>query len=185
MGAPVNPSFRQESFRFRNDDGNQTTATWIAAANTNVTSKPYVIVRLRVLVQQTVSNANTSLARTFKLRYSLNGAAYTDVGAQGVETEPVRMADSPNVADDQATTQQLGTGSFVAGDIEENNSAAITFTSGALSETEIEFVIQLYGGRINNSDTLDFRVYETDNTLLAAYTVTPRLTRRRRLRVLG
>jgi len=26
----------QEEFRFRNDDGSQTTATWLAAAHTNI-----------------------------------------------------------------------------------------------------------------------------------------------------
>jgi len=185
MGAPINPSFTQASFRFRNDDGSQTTATWKAAVNVNSDEKAYRIFRCRFLIQQTVSNANTALTRNYKLRYSLNGGTYTDVGAQGSATI-IRYANSPNIVDDEATTQQIGTGSFIAGDVDENgDTGTLTFTSGSLSETEIEFVLELYGGAINQTDNLDLRVFETNNTLLAAYTNTARIKRRRRLRVLG
>lgn len=185
MGAPVNPSFTQQSFRFRNDDGSQTTATWSQTANVNDQRKPFVIFRCRFLIQQTVSTANTALARAFKLRYSLNSGTYTDVGAQGSSTV-IRYADSPNITDDEVTTQQLGTGSFVAGDVDENgDTGTITFTSAALSETEIEFVLELDGANINVNDTLDLRVYETNNTVLAAYTQTASISRTRRAFVLG
>jgi len=185
MGAPVNPSFTQQSFRFRNDDGSQTTATWSQAANTNDQRRPFVIFRCRFLIQQTVSSANTGLGRAFKLRYSLNSGTYTDVGAQDSATI-IRYANSPNITDDEATTQQLGTGSFVAGDVDENgDTGTITFTSGALSETEIEFVLELNGADIKVGDTLDLRVYETNNTVLASYTQTGRIIRTRRSNVLG
>lgn len=185
MGAPVNPSFTQTSFRFRNDDGTQTTATWAATANTNVKFKPTVILRCRFLIQQTVSTANTNLTQTFYLRYSENGGAYTDVGAQGGTTTAVTYANSANVTDGTATTQQLGAGSFVAGGIDENGAQAVTFTSGALSETEIEYVLQIYAPLTGPADTLDLRVYYGTATALNVYTNTPRLQRPRRNFVLG
>jgi hypothetical protein len=187
MGAPVQPSFTQTSFRYRNDDGSQTTATWIAATNVEASPfKPYQRFRLRFLISQTVSNANTNLARTFKLRYSLNNAAYVDVSEQNTFTAPLRMADSPNLTDGEATTQQIGSGTFVAGAVEETNATpTITFTSGSLSSTEIEFVVEIYGGQINSGDTLDLRVFETNNTALANYTNTPSPKRRGRKLVLG
>lgn len=185
MGAPTNPAFTQTSYRFRNDDGSQTTATWKAAVNTNSNEKAYRSFRCRFLIQQTVSAANQNLSRIFKLRYSLNGGTYTDVGAQNSETA-VRYASSVNVSDATATTQQVGTGSFIAGTIDNNgDTGTITFTNSALSETEIEFVLELYGGLINEVDTLDLRVYETDNTVLTSYTNTARIKRQRRLRVMG
>jgi hypothetical protein len=115
MGAPVNPSFNQTSYRFRNDDGSQTSATWKAAVNTNVTEKPFVTFRCRFLIQQTVSNANTNLTRAYKLRYSLNGGAYDDVIAINGTTGQIRYSTSSNVSDGDATTQQIGSGSFIAG----------------------------------------------------------------------
>ena len=185
MGAPVNPSFTQTSFRFRNDDGSQTTATWKAAVNVNSDEKAYRIFRCRFLIQQTVSNANTALTRNYKLRYSLNNGTYTDVGAQGSATI-IRYADSSNITDNEATTQQIGTGTFITGSVDEDgDTGTITYTTGSLSETELEFVLELYGGAINQTDNLDLRVFETNNTVLASYTQTARIKRRRRLRVFG
>jgi hypothetical protein len=139
------------------------------------------------LIQQTVANANRNLTRNYKLRYSLNGGGYTDLGAQSSATDPIRYADSPNITDNEATTQQIGTGSFVTGAMLMKMEILVQsrLPHGALSETELEFVIEIYGGRLLPSDTLDLRVFETNNTVLAAYTVTPRTRRPRRLRVLG
>lgn len=186
MGPSVSAAFTQSAFRFRNDDGSQTSATWIAALNDNVERKPFFIFRLRLLIQQTVSTANANLAKAFKIRQSLNGESYVDVGAQGSTSTAVRMADSPNVVDNDATTQQIGSGSFITGSVEENNSTStITFTTGALSETELEFVMEINGAQFSFGDFIDFRVHETNNTILNNYTVTPRLTRTRRFFVLG
>jgi len=187
MGAPVNPSFRQQSFRFRNDDGSQTTATWSQSTNVNDSRFGNIIFRCRFLIQQTVSNANQNLARAYKLRYSLNSGTYTDVGAQN-GASPIRYANSPNITDNEATTQQIGAGSFVAGDVDENgDTGTITFTSGALSETEVEFVLELNPTALTKLDTLDLRVFETNNTVLDAYTNTARVTfiKKRRLFILG
>lgn len=184
MGQPVQPSFNQTSFRFRNDDGNQITATWKELLNTNTREKPYIIVRCRFVIQQTVSNANTNLQRNYKLRYSLNSAAYVDVGAQGSQTI-IRYSNSSNITDNESTTQQIGAGSFITGSVDENgDTGTLTFTSGALSETEIEFVFELYGGLVSITDNLDLRVYQTNNTLLANYTNTPRINIKRRIAIL-
>lgn len=187
MGAPVNPSFSQDMFRFRNDDNNQILATWIANENTNINIKSYITFRCRFAINQTVSSANTNLARNFKLRYSLNGGTYTDVGAQGSQSV-IRYADSKSITDNEATTNLIlvSASTFVAGSVDENgDTGTITFTSGALSFTEVEFVLNIYGGLLNPSDTLDLRVYETNNTALAAYTQTARVRKTRRLRVMG
>lgn len=187
MGAPTNPTFTQASFRFRNDNGSQTTATWSEALNTNSIKKPYTIFRLRFLIQQTTSAANQNLTRAYKLKYSLNGGAYTDVGAQSSATL-IRYANSSNITDNETTTQQLGTGSFVAGNVDENgSSASVTYTNAALSESEMEFVLEIYGGLFNPFDYVDLRVYETspvNDTALDVYTSTPRLTRKRRFMIL-
>jgi len=183
MGAPVQPSYTQAVFRGRNDDGSQTSATWIASADTNFTQIVNTTFRLRFRVQQTVTSANTNLSKNFKLRFS-DGGAYTDIGAQDTTATKVRYVDSSNITDNEATTNQLGsgTGSFIAGDVDENNdTGTITFTSGAASYTEVEFVIEIYGPLVTNADTLSFRVYETNDTVLNTYTVTPTITVRKNI----
>ena len=54
MGMPVEGSYSQDGFRFRNDDGSETSATWLAAAGTNVVLGETTF-RLRIRVQQTVT----------------------------------------------------------------------------------------------------------------------------------
>ncbi len=178
MGAPVQPSYTQAVFRGRNDNGTESSATWIASTDTNFTLQVSTTFRLRFRVQQTVTNANTNLAKNFKLRFS-DGGSYTDIGAQGTTASKVRYVNSSNITDNETTTNQLGTGtgSFIAGSVDENNdTGTITFTSGAASYTEIEFVIEVYGPLVDNNDAISFRVYETNDTVLDTYTVTPNVT---------
>lgn len=183
MGAPVNPSFTQAAFRFKNDDGSGLTATWKAAINTNIDERPYKIIRCKFLIQQTVSNANQNLTRSFKLKYSLNGGAYTDVGAQGSSTI-IRCANSSNVTDDSQSLTELTVNTAI-GLVDENNLVTVAFPSGTTADLEVEFVLELYGGLINLTDSLDLRVYESNDTLLSVYTNTANIKRKRRLRVLG
>jgi len=178
MGAPVQPSYTQAVFRGRNDNGTESSATWIESTDTNFTLQVSTTFRLRFRVQQTVTNANTNLTKNFKLRFS-DGGSYTNIGAQGTTASKVRYVNSSNITDNETTTDQLGTGtgSFIAGSVDENNdTGTITFTSGAASYTEIEFVIEVYGPLVDNNDVISFRVYETNNTVLDTYTVTPNVT---------
>lgn len=165
--------YSQTAFRFRFDDGSETTATWSAALNTDDTKKPYVIFRLRFAIQQTRTNANTELSQNLKLKYSLNGAAYIDVGAQGSTTSIVRYANSSNITDNEATTQQLTANpSFFAGAVDENGDTG-TLNFSAPSETEVEFVLNIYGQHFTPKTRLEFRVYKTTDVALNVYNVTP------------
>lgn len=174
MTATVNASYTQVSFRARFDDGSQTSATWQAAVNTNWTQNATTVFRVRFLVRQTVSSATALLAKAFKIKYSLNGGAYTDVAAQGATTAPIRYANSANITDNEATTQQIGSGTFLAGVVDENgNTGTLTFSGTQNQETEIEFVVEFYTPQFTNGDTITLRVYETGDTALATYTTTP------------
>ena len=177
MGMPVEGSYTQTRFRFRNDDGSETAASWKAAETTNVDIVVNTVFRLRVQVAQTISNANQNLSKNFKVRFSLNSGAYVDVAAIGATTTAVRYASSANVADGATTTSQLtaASGTFLAGRIDNNNDTG-TLTFDIQQYTDLEFVLELYGAQLTAEDTLDFRVYETGNTALNSYTNTPRAT---------
>ena len=115
--------------------------------------------------------AGGSTNLTGELEYRLNGGAWTYVSA----TTPVQMADSANVTDGAATTQQIGSGTFVAGAIEEDNGGSTSSMSGN-SSTEFEFVLQIDGAQVTpGSDAIELRV--TDNgSALTTYTNIPTVT---------
>ena len=83
--ATVNgiPEFDQDSFRGRNDDGNETTATWIASTNSDWSQVMDTNFRMRFVVQETGDGAQAD--QTFQLEYNLNGGGWNDVtGASSV-----------------------------------------------------------------------------------------------------
>jgi hypothetical protein len=59
-------AYEQEGFRFRNDDGSESTATWKASQDTNVTAVKSANTRLRVLTD--TANADPATKR-MKLQY--------------------------------------------------------------------------------------------------------------------
>lgn len=67
----VTLALEQEGFRWRNDDGSETTATWKAAQDTNVTVVPDQTTRLRMIVNTTGDAPSTR----YKLQYRKVGAA--------------------------------------------------------------------------------------------------------------
>lgn len=72
----VSPTLTQSAYRWRNDDGSETTATAAAAQNTDITVATGVTKRLRVQVQA----VNNPAATAFKLQYrKVGGSTWRDV----------------------------------------------------------------------------------------------------------
>lgn len=73
----VDTALEQSAYRFRNDDGSETSATWKAALNTVPNLTPDQTVRLRTQVNGTFDPKRT----TFKLQYrKVGAAAWRDLG---------------------------------------------------------------------------------------------------------
>lgn len=64
----------QEGFRFRNDNGSQTTATWLAEQDTNITQPKTTNTRLRVLLNGTLDRGSEQ----YRLEYrAVGGTEWT------------------------------------------------------------------------------------------------------------
>lgn len=166
--AAITPVYDQSAFRGRNSDGNETTATWIAAENANwaITGTSYHF-KIRFVVQET---AGGSAAKTYKLQYSLNGGSWTDVTGS---SDPV-ISDE-NTLDGTATTDQIGgTGTFIAGNFVGIGGTSASITIPASGHTEIEYGILWTSP--TPGDSIQFRVIIPVSTVLGAYSNTPTLT---------
>lgn len=164
MPAPVN-SIDQVNFRFRNDDGNQATATWKANETTNISLAASVTFRLRIKYRDSSGITGTL---TGALSVSKNGGGYAAITTSSTV---VKLVSSSNVTDGTATTEQLTTlNTFVAGSVDSNG----TVTSVNLNNqcTEMEWVLQIVAANVTNGDTLDFR----DTNIGGSTIVTPRIT---------
>lgn len=133
--AGGSPFYTHTGFRGRNDDGDETTATWIADADTNYTVPVNTIFRHRIEIKNDGGTATTTL----QLEANRNGGSFFDVTGSSSD---MQAASSGNVTNDDPTTEQLaGPGTFEAGKICEADGLVASQTYTAARETEHEFVL--------------------------------------------
>lgn len=161
-------TLNQVGYRFRQDNGTETTATW--HANQNTAWSPSITgdttFRLRFELNEVGAAAGNVSAQ---LQYNINGIAWATADTT---TNGIRIATSSNITDGVATTNQLtaGSGTFRAGQVRETATAATATMSGS-DHTEVEFVLALHYGFLNTGDVVTFRVLDSGG--LITYTVTP------------
>jgi hypothetical protein len=162
------PTIDMDAFRWRNDNGSETTATWKAATNANptfVTGDYDTNMRLRVLLQAAVDDTIDG----YRWAYSINDGTWTPITTS---SSYVRAVTSGNVTDGDPTTQQIGAGTHDEGDIDTTGViASFTLTSG--QESENELVFQLRSADFSATDKLEIRLEYDDGTPLTTYTNIP------------
>jgi len=175
--APSGGNYDQTSFRGRNDDGTETTATWKAVANTNWNQRQNTNFRVRFLIQEDddVEDLNVE----YQLQYNLNAAGWNDVnGASAV----VRSFTSPNFADGDSCTQQIGAGTFIGSQngMDEVNGlvggANMDWSTTINEETEVEFCCQIRGVDTERGDTIELRLLQEPDIDFGTYTSIPTIT---------
>lgn len=137
------PTWVQEHFRWRNDDGSEAAATWKANADTAITG---VVrgqnIRLRFAVANTSTSYSGALAA--RLECSTNTAGpWAVVSGVNDGLSPFVMTTTSGYAGGDNTTDQLtGSGTFVAGKAVEstnNTSASVSFAVSQRSNFEYCF----------------------------------------------
>ena len=177
------PEFNQKDFRFRKDDGSESSATWRVAANVDDSVGPGVNFRVRFNIsnQGNTVASSTGDAIAIKAQYSKNSGAWTDVTSS---SSNIKVVNSTNLTDGADTTQQLGSGTFISdNDGVNDTNSAITIPSGAtwnnLYEAELETCFQLVTADVANNDTIDLRYTMssgTDPITFETYTKVPGIT---------
>ena len=177
-------SFTQNAFRGRNDDGNETLATWKETQNTNWTQAVDTNFRVRFQIQEGAGCAGANKVWLLQYRLTPSGGspgAWTDGSAT---SSVVRASASPNVADGAATTDQLtgGTGTFQGGtsptggfDEVNCNAGGASMDIAASGNAEPEYCVQILSAAVGNADTVELRVTDA-GTAIASYTQPPSIT---------
>jgi len=137
----ANASSRVSAYRWRNNDGNETTATWKAALNTPLQINNLDAIRIRIAVEEAGNGNQTTLQNLiFSIDGGTNWINITDTSS------PFSLISTPNVVHESSTTQQIATGnnaSFVSGKFFSANSAITTTLAGnSYQFTELEFSIK-------------------------------------------
>jgi len=160
------------AYRARNDDGNETTATWKANQSTSWIQTLDQNLRIRFGVQNDTSLINNL---DVLLQYSLNG---TDWVAVSASSTVVRASASGNVADAANLTEQLtgGTGVFegaTAFDEVNGICGGTAYDIAATEHFEHEFCVQVRSADIANGNRVWLRTINNDaGTAWTTYNVT-------------
>jgi hypothetical protein len=167
-------SFTQTRFRFRNDDGSETTATWKDSENVNITMGVDTNFRVRIQVDETTP---TTWATTrWNYYYSKNGGAYEIISG----TTPIKYSLSGNFANGDDSTAQMTapTGTFLANNnqMRESTTSLTNTSTGSGQYFEAELCLTLDSTQIADADTYDIRVYYGLGTPCDTYSQTPRVT---------
>ena len=177
---PVTITFTQDSFRGRNDDGPEATATWKAPINTNWAQRADIPFRIRFLVHR--ESEGTSQNGSMDLYVSKNSGSFELISSI-VDTSPViDVASSTLEAQGTDTTQQLGSGTYLVANsgVNNNNGEALTgtatWTNGILQEAEMEYCLQIVRSRVSIGDTLEFRCRFNTIIFTGGYTNAPIIT---------
>lgn len=185
LAKVVTSVLNQSAFRGRNDDGNETTATWIAAENTNWTQAVDTTFRVRFEIEETAAG-NSKVTRSEEagarvLHYNLNAAGWNEVPPDGSGTVVAFVA-SANFTGPVQCTDQMTTSAkaFLAnadmalvelGGLGSGGSATPTSQS-----VQAEYTLQIVGTGVANGDTLQLRMNDGINVSLDTYTNTPSIT---------
>lgn len=166
----------QEGYRWRDDDGNETTASWLAAQDTSVTRARGTNTRLRILIDATLDPDSQSFQLEVRRHHGVFLPVTTSSG-------PIRLSASGNIAAGAATntTAQLtapagknsGT-DFQAGKISDDTNP-ITVDLGSGKYTELEWCLTAVDGEAHNTFVYDFRVTAAGERI-DSYAVNPQWT---------
>lgn len=169
----VTANLDQDSYRWRDDDGTETAATWLELVNVSHdfdVQGGNVQARLRFLLQEDGGGSLNNITGT--LEFQINGGGYNAIGAA---TTGCIYFDSGNLTDGNDTTQQLGAGTFItanAGIGEDGVVEGVADFAGN-DETEYEYTVEFVAADLGDGDTIDFRVQEADTfTRTASATIT-------------
>jgi hypothetical protein len=160
----------QRSFRFRRDDGTEATATWIAAENVPIALREDEQFRIRFELQNVTAGA---LGGGAQLQYRKNNSTWNNVTGASLS---VRVAASPNVADNAATTDQMsaGSGAFVAGNFDEvDGIVGAAVSIAANGHTEHEFSIVLRSADLVVGDRIELRLSTAGGGVIDIWVATP------------
>lgn len=110
----------------------------------------------------------------YKLRYSRNGGAYTDVTSSSTHVQSYASSPLTNQASTTNKLTLVGGVTFTAGRVSTDGQADDTQIDAGKG-SEFLYSLKIIDDVLNNGDTLDFRV-ECNGSVLATYSVTPRIT---------
>lgn len=155
------PVLEQVELRFRNDDGDETVfpgtgASWRQDSNIDDSQDVDTVYRIRVLIAETAGFAQNNFGRALEFKHEADAEwnEFNDISSV------IQIAAS-QLVNNESTTQQLGSGTFVTpndGQEETTGSAGgSNLDMAGNDEVEFEYSYQIIGADVANDDLIHIR----------------------------
>jgi len=159
------PAINQSAYRWRMDDGSESTASWLDNESTAISNvSTTTTIRLRMEVEETTASATTMNSR---LEFSSDASSCTTGTWTALDTSTTawRVTASANITNDDPTTNQLTASAktFTAGNIFDTQNEDTTGVSINNTHSEWEWAIQ--GVTASANTTYRFRVTDAGTTI--------------------
>lgn len=162
-------TLRLKSWRFRDDDGGETDATWRQALDVDDTQDTDTTYRVRFAVEETAGAAANN--QQFRLKYRVDGGSWTNVSTSSSNV----VAVSSNLVNRNDTTQQISSPDTFQGgngqcDDGRCDGPRLDFAGNDTWEGEYSY--QLVGTDLSGGETVDLRLNNIDVYGVADATIT-------------
>jgi len=175
VATHITPVVDQGSFRFRDDDGDETSsgATWLDSQAADVSidcSAGDVVFRLRIAAAETAGGFTFNWSSN--VEYRLNGGSWTVLSTS---SGPVWSTTASQLTDQADTTDHgvTGTGSWYGatngGQSEAITVGGLSVDFGGNDYVLFELGLVLKKASVADSDTVEFRLASADNAASADY----------------
>jgi len=153
------PTFNQITFRIRDDDGDETGATWLAGQGADYSMDVDTNFRVRFLIDE--QNVKAWSGLTFAVYYDIDGGGYSAVTG----SSPIQYAatGTGNYTDNDDCTEQLtgGTGTFVSNNNGMQSNSNDCTNTGAINQYfEMEVCFTIDSAQVSNGQSITLHVYE-------------------------
>jgi hypothetical protein len=157
------------TYRWRNDNGTETNATWKAAINTPIQINNFDAIRIRMAIDNL---QNTSVPVNAQLEFSSDdGQNWQNIT---VLESPFNLVNSPIVNDRESTTSQISNSPLTyIGGLFKSTDSNTTFDLPAGSTTEHEFCLKPNSQYIEASVTYTFRIINIGSSVFPAISYCP------------
>jgi hypothetical protein len=166
---------RQKHFRFGADDGSESTHTFLANEDTNITFDPLFTPKFLLRFSLQEAGGTATVDTDFQFQYNLNGGGWTDITTATSVVKAVTPSAWANGAN--CTKRLSGTGTFegsAAGCTADGTSGGANCDIAASGNTETECALELVVADLSDADVIQFQLTSPD--LAITCDVTPSLT---------
>jgi len=177
------PNHNQYEFRYRNDDGNESGASWIYTLNNNGSLLTDTNYRMRFTIYNDGTAVRRNLEPRFQYRwYTGFWGAWTNITTSSSVVKAVpSLETSWTITDGDDCSQQLSTGTYDPtnkGYTEDGLSGGATLDMSAGAKAETELCFQIVDSIVSDGNLIQIRLVQGDagDAVFESYTETPEIT---------